>query len=193
MIKPVRTVEPAIQPVTLAEAKLWARIDHSEHDEMVASMLAAAIAHLDGYTGVLGRCIINQTWNQKFHDWCMDLRLPFPDVSSITSVKYFDASNVEQTVSSSLYELLEDERGCFVRMTDDFTDPSLYDDRSDPVSVTFVAGYGAAATDVPGAIKAAIKMLVSHWYDAPAAGDQQMTEIPFGVSAMIAPYRRVGV
>lgn len=193
MHRPIRTVAPAVEPVTLAEAKLWARIDHSNHDDMITSMIAAAIAHLDGYTGVLGRCIVNQTWKQKFHDWSEDLRLPFPDVSSIVSVKYFDASNVEQTVSSSLYELLEDERGSFVRMKDDFTDPSLFDDRSDPISVTFVAGYGAASSDVPEAIKTAIKMLVAHWYDSPAAGEQVMTEIPFGVTAMIAPYRRVGI
>jgi uncharacterized phiE125 gp8 family phage protein len=193
MHRPIRTVAPAVDPVTLAEAKLWARIDHSAHDEMVSSMLAGAIAHLDGYTGMLGRCIINQTWKQKFHDWSRDLRLPFPDVSTITSVKYFDATNAEQTVSSSLYELLEDERGSFVRMTGDFTDPAIYDERSDAVSVTFVAGYGAAAENVPDAIKAAIKMLVAHWYDQPAAAEQPMTEIPFGVTAMISPYRRVGI
>lgn len=191
MIAPVRTVAPTELPVTLDEAKQWARIDHSDHDDMVNALISAAVGHTDGHTGVLGRCLVTQTWRQDFACWQGSLQLPFPDVASVV-VKYYDASNALQTVSSSLYSLLADERGSYVWFNDDFTAPTVSDDRMDAVQVTLVAGYGAASA-VPEAIKAAIKMLVAHWYDNVAASEANMNEIPFGVSAILAPYRRVGV
>lgn len=190
MIRPVRTVAPATQPVTLAEAKEFARVDSSDHDSMLQSLIDSATNWLDGRTGLLGRCIINQTWRQDYTGWQTALRLPFPDVSSVT-VKYFDVANVEQTVSSALYQLLEDELGAIVRFGESFTNPSLYDDRQDRVRITLIAGYGADASAVPDALKTAIKMLVTHWYDSHLAGAQTF-ETPFGVSAIIAPFRRRG-
>ena len=33
------------------------------------------------------------------------------------------------------------------------------------VTVTYVAGYGTARTDVPGTIKSAMKLLMGHWFE----------------------------
>lgn len=189
-LAPIRIEPPDSLPVTVAEAKAWARIDHSDHNDMVTSLITAAVAHIDGHSGILGRCLVEQTWRQDYPYWRSIFRLPFPDVSSVT-VKYYDASNVLTTVSPSLYSLLADERGAYIWFNSDFTEPTLYDDRQDAVQVTLVAGYGDPE-DVPEAIKSAIKMLVAHWYDNPAAG-AAIQEIPFGVSAILAPYRRVGM
>jgi uncharacterized phiE125 gp8 family phage protein len=192
-MRPILTAAPAVQPVTLVEAKAWMWIEHSNDDTLIGSMVSAAIAHLDGYTGILGRCIVNQTWRQDYTEWSGDLRLPFPDVSSVT-VKYFDSENNEQTVSSANYELIEDDGGALVRFVTNWTGPNLYDDRSDRVRVTLVAGFGAAEVNVPEPIKAAIKMLVAHWYaNREAASGQAMAEVPLSVSAVIAPHRRMRV
>lgn len=190
-LRPVLVTPPAAEPVTLSDTKEFARVDHSGHDTLIQGLITAAIAYLDGHGGILGRCMINQTWRQDYAAWSSILRLPFADISSVT-VKYFDTLNAEQTVSSSHYELREDHLGAYVRFLEGFTSPSLYDDRSDRVRITLVAGYGAAADDVPETIRTAIKMLVSHWYDNNPAGEASQ-EIPFGVSALLAPNRRVGV
>jgi uncharacterized phiE125 gp8 family phage protein len=193
MHRPVLVTPAAAPVVTWAEANTHLRLDNDTSQQTyVETLISAATAHLAGYSGVLGRCLINETWRQDFDGWSNDLRLPFPDVSTVT-VKYFDADNTEQTVSSSLYEKLEDARGAFVRFKDDFTSPALNDDRSDPVQVTLVAGYGAAATAVPAAIKAAILLLVAHWYAVREAVGEPMAELPLAVAALIEPYRRVGV
>lgn len=192
MHRPVLVTAPAEAPVTPAEAKAWLRVDHDDEDELITSLVAAAVAHLDGYSGILGRAMVNQTWRQDFGCWPGDrvLRLPFPDVSSVT-VKYRDEDDVEQTVNATLYELLEDARGAYVRLKDSFTAPALADDRSEPVQVTLVAGYGADADAVPGALKQAIKQLVAYWYEnREAVSPGAMTELPLGVSALVAPYRR---
>lgn len=192
MLKPVRTSAPSTAPVSVADAKAHCDVTYSDDDDLFTALIEAATAHLDGWTGILGRCLVTQSWQVSFYDWPAsgDIRLPFPDVSAITSVKYYDTDNAEQTVSSSLYELIEDERGAIVRFLDSFTSPSVYDDRTDAVNIVFVAGYGAASA-VPGAITTAIKMMVANWYETrEATTPQQMTEVPMGAQMLLAPYRR---
>lgn len=195
MLRPVLVTPPVVKPVSLEEAKAHCRVDVADDDTVIVALIDAAISHLDGWAGVLGRCMVNQVWRINLGDWprCGIIRLPFPDVSAAT-IKYFDADNSEQTVSSSLFERLEDERGVFISLGAAFTFPTVFDDRSDGVKVEFTAGYGAAATAVPASLRTAILLTVAHWYEnreTAAAGS--VTEIPFGASAMIAPFRRVGI
>ncbi|WP_413467788.1 head-tail connector protein [Mesorhizobium sp. B2-8-5] len=170
-------------------------VDFTDDDELLGVLVQAATDHLDGWTGILGRCIVNQGWQQDFGCWpaCRDLRLPFPDVASVV-VKYSDPDDAEQTVSNTLYETLSDARGAFVRLRDNFGAPALNDQRSDPVRIGFTAGFGAADA-VPSAVKIVIMMLAAHWYanrEAVAIGDA-VAPLPMAVDALIAPYRRVGV
>ncbi len=193
MIRPVQTAAPAELPVTLAEAKAQANISHADDDTLITSFIEAATAVLDGYSGVLGRCIVSQQWRQDFTDWAWRLRLPFPDVSSVT-ITYEDQDNQAQTVSADDYEVIEDARGSVVVFRDAFEEPGLYDDKVAPVHVAFTAGYGDAA-DVPANIKAAIKLLVAH-FDAnrEAVGTGvSFEELPMGVQYLANPHRRVAV
>ncbi len=195
MLRPIRISPPAEKPVSLLEAKSAVRVDTDDDDVLIDGLIDAAISHLDGWSGVLGRCLVNQDWRLSLRDWpsCRFIRLPFPDVSAVT-VKYFDETDTEQTVSASLVALLEDELGAFIRLSDAFTFPSVYDDRGDGVQVAFTAGYGASATDVPQAIRTAIMLMVAHWYNnREASAEGQLSEIPFGASALIAPFRRIGI
>lgn len=192
---PVRVTAAAVPVVTWAEADAHLRLSGDTSQQTHVEMLvSAATAYLAGHAGVLGRLLVNETWRQDFDSWAPVLRLPFPDVSSVT-VKYYDTSNVEQTVSSSLYELLSDGLGSYVKFKSDFTSPTTYDDRSDAVQVTLVAGYGAAASNVPDAIRAAVLLLVGHWFEnrETIVTGTIAAELPMAVAALIEPYRRVAV
>ena len=193
MLRPVQIAAPAEAPVSLGEAKAHLNVDHDDDDTLITSLVGAAVAHLDGHAGVLGRCLVNQQWRQDYRDWHWFHRLPFPDVSAVT-VKYQDADNQEQTVSSALYELIEDARGALVSFRDVFTKPGLYDDMIAPVNITLTAGFGAA-DDVPQALKQAILLLVGHWYENREAVNigNITTELPMAVNAPISPFRRVSV
>lgn len=192
-MRPVRVTGPAIDVITATEVKTWARIDGTDDDTLVEALIDAAISHVDGYSGILGRCMISQTWRKDFRYWKPYFYLPFPDVTAIASVKYFDKDNVEQTVSASLYQLIESDNEALVRFSDDFSEPGLYDDRLDAIKVQFVAGYGASASDVPEAIRTAIKMICAQWYEnREASSPQSFQELPNGAQALLRPYRRIG-
>lgn len=194
---PVRVTAPAALPITLAEAKAHCRVSHSDDDTLISALIAAAVSHVDGRGGILGRCLIDQTWRQDFPGWPDDdrIRLPFSNVSSITSVVYFDASGTQQTLSASLYWLQADALSSYLWLREAFPIPNLDDDRPDPVRVTFVAGYGDAAA-VPPAIKAALLLLIGHLYEnreASLVGQIQVEQLPLGFRALIDPYRQVGL
>lgn len=193
MLRPTLITPPADLPVALEEFKAQAVIDYDDDDTLANTLLTAAAAHLDGYTGILGRCMVSQGWAQGYQDWAWRLRLPFPDVSEV-SVSYRDADGAVQSVDSSLFEVVEGAGGPWVCFKDAFTDPSLDDDRAAPVTVSFTAGYGAAS-EVPAPLKVAVMMLAAHWYasrEAVSTGANPAT-VPLGFDAIIAPYRRIGV
>jgi len=188
---PTLTTAAATDIVSAAEAKTHCRVDHTDDDTYFASLIDAATAYMDGWTGVLGRCLIDQTWTVNASGWqTRTMRLPFPDVQSIT-ITYEDADNATQTLSSSLYELNEDNAGSYIYFLDSFTSPAVYDDAQFPVHFAMVCGYGSAATDVPMAIRQAALLLIGHMYEnRESVSIEALKEVPMAFSALIAPYRR---
>jgi len=191
MLAPVRTAAPAAL-ITTAEAKAQCRIDSNDEDTLIDALISAAVSHLDGYSGILGRALVTQTWQQDFSGFCTKMRLPVGDLIAITGVTYYDASNAQQTLATSVYTAFSDALGPYAALKPDQSWPSSYA-RPDSVSVTWTAGYGAAAS-VPPAIKQAALLLVAHWYDnrSGVAVGETPAELPMAVNSLLAPFRRVG-
>lgn len=188
MYRPVQTAAPATTPISLTEAKAHLDVSHTEKDTMITLLIAAATAHLDGWTGILGRCLVTQTWRQDFDRFNRCLRLPLFPVASISSVKYDDTSDAEQTVTGSNYTLQCDDLGYYVEFKDTYSFPSIHEDRP-AVRVTYVAGEAAA----PDGVKQAMLLMVRHWFDNPSAVVVGVTAqaMPMAVDALLAPYRRI--
>lgn len=82
-MNPVRVTPPTAPVVTLGDMKDHLRVNHDDQDLMIQSLTDAAVSHLDGWRGVLGRCIMPQTWSVSFRRaGCFDL--PFPDIQTVT-------------------------------------------------------------------------------------------------------------
>jgi uncharacterized phiE125 gp8 family phage protein len=213
MLRPVLVTAPAVPAVSLEEAKTQLQVTSSGDDALITALVVATTAHLDGRAGILGRCLVNQTWRIDLACWpAREIRLPFPDVSSVT-VTYSDTADVEQTLGASNYQLLEDARGSLVRWRAAFAAPALNSDRDDAVRVTLVAGYGAAGSNVPAPIRQAILLSVQQLWSMRATGnlflraeevegigrqefmltDQAGRAVTRAVDALVAPYRRIGL
>ena len=189
-------VTPAGAPLlTRSEAKLHCRVeeDNTLDDTLIDGLIGATTTHIDGYSGVLGRCLINQVWRVRFDSWASCLRLPFPDVSAVV-VKWLDDDGIETTVDAGGYKVPADHIGSYVRFSDGYSPPAdVAAVRGWAVEAT--AGYGASAAAVPQAIRQAALLMVGNWYinrEAVNVGNI-VTPLPFAVDALLAPYRRVGL
>lgn len=190
-LAPVRTVAPAKKLLSIAEAKDHCRVDEGDDDTLIGNLISAATAHLDGYSGVLGRALITQTWRQDFDDFTDCMRLPLAPLGSTVSVTYLDTADSQQTLATSVYEIVTDHFGPFVGLKSGQAWPSTSDLRA-AVSITFECGYGADAADVPQALRQAALLLISHWYEnREAVTEGNMSMVPMAVDSLIAPYRRV--
>lgn len=193
MLAPVRISAPETTPVSLSEAKAHLRVDFDDDDTLITALVDAATAHVDGWTGILGRALVTQSWRQDYHSFGCRMRLPLAPPISITSISYYDGDNDQQALSADTYPLATDAVGPFVALQPDQEWPGTYD-RKDAVSITYVAGYGDPDA-VPASIKAAILLIVGHLYEnreAVVVGVNAET-LPMAVDALLAPYRRVGV
>lgn len=191
MLKPVLVTAPASAPVTRDELKSWIVIDYDDHDTLLDAMIDAATGYFDGYTGVLNRAIMPQTWKQEFNGFQTRMRLPLAPLVSITSIKYYDDDNVQQTASSSLYSAFEDHLGLYVELLSGQSWPSAYS-RTDAVEVTYQVGY-ADADSVPDPIKTVIKMHAATLYEFRESENMgQMFQTPI-YDTILAPFRRLNL
>lgn len=183
--------DPATPVVDLDEAKKHLRVDSDDENGLITGLIGAATQYLDGYAGILGRCLMAQSWQQNFDCYERCLRLPLP-ASTITSIIVTNSTGATSTIDESNYELLADARGSYVRFADGYAGPGDIGTHNG-IAVTFSAGAEDPA-DIPQPIRTAILLLVAHWYqNREAVGDGTSAALPLGVDALVAPFRRVSV
>ena len=185
----LRTIAPSETPVTLTEAKAHLRVDHSDEDTYISSLIDAAAAMIDG-SGSLGRAMVTQTWAQWVAPAPGVVRVPMGPFIALTDVSYYDTDSVLQAATLSDFEVRLDGDFVTVQPKTGKAWPTT-DPRKDAIRITFTAGFGAAS-DVPSGLKHAILLLVGLWYEhREAASDLTLKDIPKGVDALIG-MERVG-
>lgn len=182
---------PTAEPVTLAEAKLHVRDDQAENDSLLQSLIVAARQHVEAVTG---RALMTQTWDVMLDGFPSgSIWVPKAPLISVTSVSYLDTAGATQvwgtgnyTVSAPTHDRAQQGRispnyGVCYPATQSVPNA---------VTVRVVAGYGSAAR-VPEAIKAAMKLLIGHWYGSREAViyGQTAVAIPAGVDALLWPFK----
>lgn len=153
-----RITPPAIQPVTLSEAKAHAAIIGTDDDVLVTSMIEAATAAYDGPAGTLGRCLIAQSWRltlDEFPARGAAIALPLPPVSAVSSVSFVDPAGATVTMSPSSYRVTGLGSMSAARVSPAIGASSwpVAARAPDAVEIVFVAGFGPTAADVPADIR----------------------------------------
>ncbi len=152
---------PATPLVTLAEAKAMLLIDHTADDALITAMVAAATIEAQGGAA---RSFVTQTLLLSLDAWPRDnaVRLPFPPLLTVTSVKYFDGDNVEQTVAEDDYIVIADTTPGLIVPASGKSWPTDLRTWS-PIRILYTAGYGdaaAVAASAQGEIVQLVKALV---------------------------------
>lgn len=161
-----RATPPAVEPVTVSEAKAHLRVDVSDDDAYIATLITAAREWCEQY---LDRTLIDTQWTMRLDSFPYEIELPRPPIASAgtataVTLTYTLGDDSTATLSSTQYRVDRNSTPGVVRQLRAGTWPANLDDYN-AVAVTWWAGYGASGTSVPAAIRHAILMLVAHWYE----------------------------
>jgi uncharacterized phiE125 gp8 family phage protein len=186
------STSPAVEPITLAEAKAHLRVTHSAEDALITSLIVAARNYVEGLTN---RPLIQRNYLLKLDRFPAgyEIVLPAGKASAVSVIRYTDVGGTNITYASTNYAL-DGARlpGSVVMQPSAGSWPTTrYQPGLASVEVTYTAGYGAAAANVPQALRQAILMALAYWYDVAreTASDVALSEVPHGVEALCRLYQ----
>ena len=184
----VQTSAPSVEPVVTADQKTWMRVDGSDEDTLIGNLAAASRAYFENATN---RQLITATWRMKMTNFPTgDIILPVSPLQSVTSIKYYDNNDSQQTWSSSDYDVDTDANVGRVRPAYNKDYPSDSRGGTNDIEIIFVAGYGDAASDVPDGILTAIKLLAANWFENRESNSPvTMTPIPMALESLIWQFK----
>ena len=168
--------------ITTAEAKTHTRVDHSNDDTYLDTLVVAARQYVERVTR---RSIGAQTWDFFWDSFASHIEIPKPPLVSVTTVKYTDEDGTQQTATGTLYTTDADAVPGLVHLAHDQSWPSF---RAIPNTIEIRAVVGSAT--VPKPIEQAMLLLIGHWYENREAivVGTIASQIPMAVDALLAPY-----
>lgn len=184
-----RTTEPAAEPVTLAEAKLHLRVDHTDEDDYITSLITAARLMCEQRTG---KTLISSGWTAYADEFEDELTLPNPSVTAVASITYVDINGTTQTLDPSDYRADMVSDPARIKPVTEWPET---DDRMNAVVVTYTAGYANAAA-VPVPLKQWCLLAIGDMYENRTASDRPIgtanpsASVPHSfVDNLLAAYR----
>lgn len=155
------------RPVSLVEVKDYCRITDNTVDAKLDAFIEEATAYLDGRDGILGRALLEQTWELRMDQFPDQIDVPLPPFRSLTSIKYLDFNGNAQTLTASDYRLTNSDLTDFGFGPATILPPYLgwwpgasIRFQPDAVRVRFIAGY---ATVSNGGLTGTIPRPIINW------------------------------
>ena len=205
----IQTSAPAIEPVTLADAKNFLRLDSdlNADDALITLLIGAARRFAEAYCAA---SFISQGWRMVLDSFPGPSLMGVPfgapytlpghaillergPVLALTSITYLAMDGSTQTMPSANY--IADLSGQLPRITPVFGQiwpipmPQI-----GSVAVNYTAGYGTTATSVPEGIRDWILMRAKSRYDmrgeVAIAGRGKIEPLPW-IDSLLDPYRVV--
>ena len=180
------TTAVATEVVAVADAKVHLRVDHSSDDTYIGVLITAAREEAEHETE---RSIGEQTLTLTAAGFDRVMALPRPPVTSVTSVKYYDADGVQRTVSSGNYRLDTSVAPPVIEFDDDYSFPTV-DDRADAVEIVYAAGYTSATC--PALIKQYMLLRIGTMYEHRTADDAKPPLPAPWVARLLDRWRVIG-
>lgn len=182
---------PTAEPFQLTEAKAHLRVDFTDDDDYIDSLIVAARRQVEHETK---RALVSQTWDYYLDGFpCgTSIPLPFGKLQSVTSLKYTDSDDAETTVATSVYQAVtwEDPGRIVLKYGQSWPTATLR--TAGGVVVRFVCGYGAPSS-IPADLLHSMKLRIAHWYDnreeIVVGQGVVVNEVPNSAKALAWPYR----
>ena len=163
--------EPAREPVSLAAAKAWLRVEHDADDALIQTLIQAAREHVEAKTGL---ALVEREVRVAVALCAREMRLPVFPVQSVREVR------VEgEAVEAELRANARPARIRFARRLQGEAEADL------------LVGFGAGEDSVPAALRFACFLLVADAYqNRESVSDSR---VRMRVDSLLRPFRRVGL
>ena len=192
----VELTAPAVEPVSLSEAKAFLRVGHSDEDALIGLMIRAARTGVESLTG---RALIARNFRETLDGWPLRrfsasgtaFAIARPPLAAVTEVRVRDHAGDELIWDAAEYRVdLDSDPGRLIALAPfGFPRPGK---RAASVEIDFTAGYGASADDVPAPLREAILLYAGRLYargDAPEAALRGEGDPGETVMRLLNPYR----
>mgnify|MGYP003636298182 CR=1 FL=1 len=160
----VLSTNPTTQVVSVTDIKAHLRIDTSDEDSLLGVYIDAATEMAEHFCGR--------------HFITHDYKLYFNQVQSVASLIYPDCTLLSVVASGEVTAVYP------VNWVD--SSPTLKDNLANVFWYEFKTGFGDASTDVPEAIKQAIKLIVSDMY---YFREDRKRKFPMASEILLQPYK----
>jgi uncharacterized phiE125 gp8 family phage protein len=187
-----RATPPAVEPVTLTEAKIHLRVDTDTDDAYISTLITAAREWCEQY---VDRTLVQTQWTMRLDSFPYEIELPRPPIAAsgtatAVTLTYTLGDDSTATLSTTAYRVDRNSTPGVVRQLRAGTWPANLDDYN-AVSVTWWAGYGSDGSSVPAAIRHAMLMLIGHWYESRSSvlTGSISKEIEYGVKPLLDSQR----
>lgn len=173
-----RVAAPADEPLSLAEAKLYLRVDHDAEDLLINDLIVSSRMTAEDW---LKRSLITQSWKLAY-DACLPecVALPMGPVNSVTSVTVVNRDNTTQEIDSDTYYL------------NAAKDTLIFDSAviGFRIEIVYSTGFGAGPA-VPRPIKQGMLAHIASMYDHRT--EAQYAVLPTQAISLYMPFRGVGL
>jgi len=195
--------EPASEPITLAEAKSYLRVDSSGNDALITSLIVSARKLCEEH---MQRAIMSQTLQlfidtrEEIYDSLWEgmrtgpylnyyknyIDLPMPTVTAVTHIKTYDDSDNASVFASSNYYVDNARQPARVVLRTGETFPTALR-VANAIEVQYVTGY-ANANSVPEPIKFSIYQVLTYLYEHRGDMYEGKTSLPVTAAKLLSPY-----
>ncbi len=176
---------PSVEPLSLAEAKDFLRVEHDDDDDVIAALIAGSRIHVEAQTR---RALITQTRRIVRDAWpaagVLSV-LPAP-LRALVAVRIYRHDNTTQDVGIEGFGVDAVSAPGIILVPDGVPAPQR---ATSGIELDIEAGYGDEAGDVPEPLRQAIRLLLAHWYENRSVAAANQGGLPSNVCALLAPYR----
>jgi len=178
-------IKPAIEPITLQQAKDHLNIDFTDDDSILELIIQSAREAVETQTG---RALITRTVVHERD--CLTAVMGLPQTAqSVELIEYLDTDGTRQTLAASEYTVDVNRTPAQITIAFNGIYPATLD-YYNAVMITYKTGYGDNAQDVPAPLASAMLLMIGHLYEnREATAPINMNTVPLGIAFLINPYR----
>ena len=159
--------QPSYEPVSLAEARRWVRLEDDDTANTPALQLLIKAMREDA-ENLTHRAFIQRQYRLNLPNyptdcsWGYRIELPFPPLRSVDSFKYYDTDGVLTTLAADQYDVHDEAEPAFIVPAYSVSWPTIRL-RPDALQITFTAGYAAGSPTDEAAAQEGIPSSLKLW------------------------------